>query len=251
MNCPNKTTLKDYDIQVLIGQGAFGSVKRATMKGNNFKVALKQYDKSKLFQDTSRVEALRAEIDTLNGLDHVGIMKFYDAIDSGSKVTIIVEYINGNNLFQYIRKLPGQRISDENEIKKIFTMIVKSVEYMHENNVIHRDLKLENVLIDRESKQTKLIDFGFSVRVPSAQESKLPYLCGTPVYMSPELAQKKEHIGGPADIWALGVILFILLTGKMPFYGSFEEDLYRKIMNGKYQWPDFLTDKNNDLVELP
>jgi serine/threonine-protein kinase ULK/ATG1 len=76
------------------------------MKGNNFKVALKQYDKSKLFQDMSRVEALRAEIDTLNGLDHIGIMKFYDAIDSGNKVTIIVEYINGNNLFQYIRKMP-------------------------------------------------------------------------------------------------------------------------------------------------
>jgi serine/threonine protein kinase len=68
--------------------------------------------------------------------------------------------------------------------------------------------------------------------------------------MSPELAQKKEHLGGPADIWALGVILFILLTGKMPFYGAFEEDLYRKIEKGKYQWPDFLTDKKGDLVEL-
>lgn len=76
-------------------------------------------------------------------------MKFYDAIDSGTKVTIIVEYINGNNLFQYIRKLPGQRISDENDVKKIFIKIVEAIEYMHENNVVHRDLKLENILIDR------------------------------------------------------------------------------------------------------
>lgn len=77
------------------------------MKGSNLKVAFKQYDKSKLFQDAGRVESLKAEIDTLTGLNHIGIMKFYDAIDSGTKVTIIVEYINGNNLFQYIRKLPG------------------------------------------------------------------------------------------------------------------------------------------------
>ena len=105
---------------------------------------------------------------------------------------------------------------------------------MHENNVIHRDLKLENILIDRESKETKIIDFGFSVNVKDAYETKLPFSCGTPCYMSPELAQKKEHLGGPVDIWALGVILFILLSGKMPFYGGFEEDLFRKIVNGKY-----------------
>ena len=121
---------------------------------------------------------------------------------------------------------------------------------MHSNNVIHRDLKLENVLIDRESKQTKLIDFGFSIKVKNAQESKLPYCCGTPTFMSPELAQKKEHLGAPADIWALGVILYILLTGKLPFHGAFEDDLFRKIATGKYKWPDFLTDKKNQTVEL-
>lgn len=78
-------------------------------------------------------------------------MKYYDSIDSGNKVSIVVEYINGNNLYQYIRKLPGCRIIDENEVKKIFTKIVEAVEYMHEQNVCHRDLKLENILIDRQS----------------------------------------------------------------------------------------------------
>ena len=107
LTCPNLTTLKDYDIQVLIGQGSFGTVQRATKKGTKTKVAIKQYDKNKLFQDQGRVDALNAEIKTLQELDHPGIMKFYDAIDSGNKVNIVVEYINGNNLYQYIRKMPG------------------------------------------------------------------------------------------------------------------------------------------------
>lgn len=101
-------------------------------------------------------------------------MKFYDAIDEGgTKVSIIVEYINGNNLYQYIRKLPAHRINDENEVKNIFTKIVKSVEYMHDMGVIHRDLKLDNILIDRETKQTKIIDFGFSTKVKNAYQTKL------------------------------------------------------------------------------
>jgi serine/threonine protein kinase len=143
--------LKDYEISVQIGQGAYGIVKRASLRSDGTKVALKQYDKAKLCQDQNRVDSLRAEISTLGFLDHPGIMKFHDAIDSGNKISIVVEYVNGNNLYQYIRKLKGQRIHDENEVKKMFTKIVESVEYMHSQNVIHRDLKLENILVDRET----------------------------------------------------------------------------------------------------
>lgn len=94
-------------------------------------------------------------------------MGFVDSIEHHNKVHIVVEYINGNNLYQYIRKLPESRIKNENEVKIIFKKILESVKYMHENGVIHRDLKLENVLIDRKTKQTKLIDFGFAIEVPN------------------------------------------------------------------------------------
>ena len=167
-------------------------------------------------------------------LDHIGIMQFYDAIDSGNKVSVVVEYVDGNNLYQYIRKRPGSRMSDENEVKKIFKQIVQSVSYMHSRNVAHRDLKLENVLIDRNTKQTKLIDFGLSTAVDSIAEEKLPYAGGTPEYMSPQVASKKDHFADKADIWALGVVLFILVTGKLPFYGAYEDDLFRKISQCKY-----------------
>jgi serine/threonine-protein kinase ULK2 len=82
-------------------------VKRASRKSDKIQIALKQYDKAKLCQDQNRVDSLRAEISTLGLLDHPGIMKFYDAIDSGNKISIVVEYVNGNNLYQYIRKLKG------------------------------------------------------------------------------------------------------------------------------------------------
>lgn len=77
--------------------------------------------------------------------------------------------------------------------------------------------------------KTKIIDFGFSTKVQDVNTSRLAYSCGTPIYMCPDMAQKKEHLGGPSDCWALGVMLFILSTGKLPFYGAFEEDLNRKI----------------------
>lgn len=213
-------------------------------------MAIKQYETKKLYQEISRVEALKKECAILSRLKHDGIMSFVDSIEQHNKVHVIVEYINGNNLYQYIRKLPENRIKNEDEVKVIFKKILDSVVYMHDQRVIHRDLKLENILIDRKTKQTKLIDFGFATEVESINETKLPYQCGTPIYMSPEMAKKQDHFGGPADVWALGVILFILLTGKMPFHGAYEDDLFRKIQQVKYKWPPVLTDEKNQLTEI-
>lgn len=94
-------------------------------------------------------------------------MTIVDSIETHNKVHVIVEYINGNNLYQFIRKLPESRIKKEEDVKVIFKKILEAVIYMHDNNVIHRDLKLENVLIDRKTHQTKLIDFGFATEVDS------------------------------------------------------------------------------------
>jgi serine/threonine protein kinase len=113
IDCTNYSTLKDYDFNVLIGQGAYAQVKRATHKESKEKVAIKQYEKSKLIQDMGRVIALQREMCLLSIFNHPGLMKFHDSIDSGNKISIVVEYINGSNLYQYIRKLPGSRIIEE------------------------------------------------------------------------------------------------------------------------------------------
>ena len=99
---------------------------------------------------------------------------------------------------------------------------------MHSKGYAHRDLKLDNVLMDAAgTKQIKIIDFGFSLKV--GQTEKLNVYCGTPHYMDPDLARKVPYNGFAADIWACGIILYIILTGTLPFYGEFEADLFRKI----------------------
>ena len=108
-------------------------------------------------------------------------------------------------------------------------------------NIVQRDLKLENVLIDPSTGNVKIIDFGFSLQVNQADERKFPFTCGTPHYLAPELAQRQLHLAKPTDMWALGVLYFALLTGKMPFHSGYENELYRLIMQGRYQYPVNLT----------
>eukprot|EP00347_Sterkiella_histriomuscorum_P003207 403365182 len=229
------SNFRDYEIQTLVGQGAFGSVQRAIHRTSRSVVALKSYDKQKIMSDQYRKESLKKEIDILRNLDHPNIIKLYDSIDNGLKVNLVMEYVEGKSLYSFLRKKGGFTLKiDETTAKVIFKQIVDGVAYLHSQKITHRDLKLENVLINNQNI-IKIIDFGFSVK----SDKKLQFSCGTPHYMSPELATKKEHYGAPTDIWALGVILFIMLTGRMPFYGDFEDDLYRRISKGKYQFPQY------------
>jgi serine/threonine protein kinase len=103
---------------------------------------------------------------------------------------------------------------------------------MHSQGVVHRDLKLDNILYDHNTKKIKIIDFGFAMAVKP--EQKLDSYCGTPHYMCPEIVKKTPYNGFAADVWAAGVILYIIYVGKLPFFGEFEADLYRKIQWGKY-----------------
>ena len=107
-----------------------------------------------------------------------------------------------------------------------------AIGYMHSRGKAHRDLKLENILYDTESKKIKIIDFGFSLE--THEDAKLVSYCGTPHYMCPDIVKKVPYSGKAADIWAAGVILYIIFVGKLPYFGEFEADLFRKIQNGKY-----------------
>ncbi|CDW77080.1 protein kinase domain containing protein [Stylonychia lemnae] len=230
----NNTNHKDYEVQVLVGQGAFGSVQRAIHRTSRSVVAIKSYEKNKLMSDQYRRDSLKKEIEILKKLDHPNIIKLYDSIDTGIKVNLIMEYVQGRSLYSFLRKKGGVMLRiDEKQAKLIFKQVAGAVAYLHEEKIVHRDLKLENILIDDQNR-IKIIDFGFSVR----SDKKLQFTCGTPHYMAPELAMKKDHYGQPTDIWAMGVMLFIMLTGRLPFYGDFEDDLYRRISTGKFKFPN-------------
>ena len=128
-----------------------------------------------------------------------------------------MEYIGHVSLYTYLKTKPGRKV-DENEARNIFSQISDGICYCHKKNIYHRDIKMENILLD-DNKNIKIIDFGFSVINP--RDKTLNLYCGTPSYMSPELVYKREYFGHLVDVWALGILLFIMLNGQYPFKGTY------------------------------
>ena len=111
--------------------------------------------------------------------------------------------------------------------------------YLHQRNVSHRDIKLENIIIDTKKSSIKLIDFGFCCC--TSADIKLKVFCGTPSYMCPEIVMKKEYVGPPTDIWAAGILFYAMLCGQFPFRGTCDKDLYKKIARGQFSFPEHVS----------
>ncbi|CAG9330524.1 unnamed protein product [Blepharisma stoltei] len=225
--------INDYIIGRALGQGAYAIVKQAVDKQTKMQVAIKSYDKSKLTQPHRR-RNLRREIQIMQKLDHPHIVKLHKAIKSTRHIHLIQEYVGGCSLHSYVKSRLVRKLNEE-EAKRIFKQCVSAVKYLHEMDISHRDIKLENILLD-SSNNIKLIDFGFSCIMQKDQPSRS--FCGTPSYMAPEIVKRKDFFGPPADIWALGVMLYVILTGTFPFRGTSDRDLFRKIVLGISEFPD-------------
>jgi serine/threonine protein kinase len=128
-------------------------------------------------------------------------------------VILVMEYVRGGSLHFYLKQHLNRRLPEE-EAKRIFKQVVEGIRYLHNRCITHRDIKLENLLLD-DDNNIRIIDFGFSTCIPI--ERKVKMFCGTPSYMAPEIVNKTEYCGPPADIWALGVLLFTLLCGTFPY----------------------------------
>jgi serine/threonine protein kinase len=187
-------------------------------KRDQRKYAVKVYEKYKL-TDPMKKKAAQREITVLKRLEHPGIIQLHDLIDTPKQIYIVTDYIKGISLQQYSKSVPN-RVIRETTARRIFKQVAEGVAYLHSNNIVHRDLKLDNILVEESTRMVKLIDFGFSVVVGGG--AKLKVFCGTPSYMAPEIVRKHEYDGKPVDIWALGVLLFVLLTGTFPFRGVSE-----------------------------
>lgn len=146
-------------------------------------------------------------------LDHQNIIKFIDFIQTPREYYLIMEYIGSSNLFDYTCSKENYIIPEE-DAKPIFKKVVLAVQECHRVGICHRDIKMENVLVNKRS-EVKLIDFGFS-----QENGLLENFCGTPSYMAPEIVAKRSYEGAPADVWALGVMLYRMLSGIFPFKGS-------------------------------
>ena len=228
--------LNDYIIGNTIGTGAYGIVKYGIHKDTNRKVAIKIYEKSKLV-DINRQKSVQGEIRILSKIEHTNIVKLYQTIDTQKFLYIILEFISGCSLSTLLKRKINRRM-EEFEANKLFRELLMALEYCHNKGITHRDIKLENTLID-QNNIVKLIDFGFATCFPN--EKKVKMFCGTPSYMAPEIVARKEYIGPPVDIWAAGVLLYALITGNFPFKANCDKDLYRQILKCNYIVPDYVS----------
>lgn len=193
-----------------------------------------------------------AKLSQLYPLETNPFVKFYDAFNNENELYIITEFIKGEELDVYCsRYLSGipERIAN-----KLFYKILQSVNELHTNNICHLDLKLENIIYNRETNSIKIIDFGFAQYTKSShyidKERKLKSFCGSIHYVSPEIINNIPFYGTKADVWSLGILLYALLTGNFPFNDNMDRKdvIFDLILENKVTFPSFLTTESRILI---
>ena len=213
-NYPN-TSLQFYKYGRLIGQGAFGKVNLGLNILTGRIVAVKSFNKKNSELTGDNMKKIKYETDLMKKLNHPNITKVLEMFEDEKFFLIIMEYINGGNLFSFVKK---RRKLSEKTAKFLFRQIILGIKYIHEQNIVHRDIKLENLLIDLNNN-VKICDFGIGRRIESKNQLLFDQ-CGTLMYMAPEIllsTKEKGYEGFPVDIWSSGISLYIMLSGTLPF----------------------------------
>lgn len=230
-----------YQIIKTLGEGSFGKVKLAYHMATHARVALKIINRKTLAKSDMQGRVER-EISYLRLLRHPHIIKLYDVIKSKDEIIMVIEFA-GKELFDYIvqkGKMP------ENEARRFFQQIISAVEYCHRHKIVHRDLKPENLLLD-ENLNVKIADFGLSNIMTDGNFLKTS--CGSPNYAAPEVISGKLYAGPEVDVWSCGVILYVMLCGRLPFDDEFIPALFKKISGGVYSIPSYLSPGAKHLLQ--
>jgi len=234
--------LSDYEPGDVLGQGAYAIVRAAVHKPSHSSVALKTYEKYKLL-DPHRKQGVNREIKVLSLLSHPNVVKLREVIDCPNQLHLAMELVHGTPLHLYLRKQPGRRLS-EATARDFFQQILSAIAYCHGLLVCHRDIKLENMLLD-PTQHIKVIDFGFA----SYGDRNTRLFCGTPSYMAPEIVQRREYSAFKTDVWALGVLLYLMLCGQMPFRGRNDRELYSRIQRAQFHIPEHISQGARTVIE--
>ncbi|GAA6013598.1 hypothetical protein JCM11491_002720 [Sporobolomyces phaffii] len=234
------TIIGEYEIISTLGTGSFGKVKLARHVKTGLKVAMKFISKRKI-STAEMSNRVHREIQYLSLLRHPHIIKLYDVISSPSDIVMVIEYLSGE-LFDYIVKRGKM---PEDEARRFFQQIMSALDYCHSHNIVHRDLKPENLLLD-ENLNVKIADFGLSNIMRDGDFLKTS--CGSPNYAAPEVISGKLYAGPEIDIWSCGVILFVMLCGRLPFDDDHIPLLFKKINGGIFSLPPFLSAEARSLL---
>jgi len=227
---------KSYEFIKELGKGSYGQVFRCQNKINGNVYACKKMSKKKI----KNKDQFKTEINLLRATDHPNIIKLYEIYEDNKYIYLIMEECSGGEFFDSLAKRAKEKkMYTEKECAKIFKQILEAVNYLHAHGVCHRDLKPENILFSNVADDSclKLIDFGLSKVIDG--DKNLKGAVGTTFYMAPEVIT--GNYNEKCDIWACGVILYIMLCGKPPFYSQNEEELKKNICSMKYtfDYPEF------------
>ncbi|XP_059397896.1 serine/threonine-protein kinase MARK2-like isoform X6 [Carassius carassius] len=232
-----------YRLLKTLGKGNFAKVKLAKHVLTDKEVAVKIIDKAQL--NSSSLQKLFREVRIMKLLNHPNIVKLFEVIETEKSLYLVMEYASGGEVFDY---LVAHGRMKEKEARAKFRQIVSAVQYCHQKCIVHRDLKAENLLLDADMN-IKIADFGFSNEFTLG--NKLDTFCGSPPYAAPELFQGKKYDGPEVDVWSLGVILYTLVSGSLPFDGQNLKELRERVLRGKYRVPFYMsTDCENLLKKL-
>lgn len=233
--------LGEYVLGETIGQGAYGKVKLATHRKTGQKVAVKIIRLEKISKSKTTTK-VRREISILKSLQHPHIIRLYEVITTPTDIFMIMEYLQGGELFDYLSQ--NGRIR-QSLARRFFQQIICGVEYMHHFRVVHRDLKPENLLMDMD-ENVKIADFGLSNLTTDGHF--LNTSCGSPNYAAPEVILGRLYMGPEVDVWSCGVILFTMVVGRLPFDEDSIPALFSKIKEGVYTMPNSLPSLTKDLI---
>ncbi|XP_061620409.1 serine/threonine-protein kinase MARK2 isoform X9 [Phyllopteryx taeniolatus] len=231
----------NYRLLKTIGKGNFAKVKLARHILTGKEVAVKIIDKTQL--NSSSLQKLFREVRIMKMLNHPNIVKLFEVIETEKTLYLVMEYASGGEVFDY---LVAHGRMKEKEARAKFRQIVSAVQYCHQKCIVHRDLKAENLLLDADMN-IKIADFGFSNEFTLG--NKLDTFCGSPPYAAPELFQGKKYDGPEVDVWSLGVILYTLVSGSLPFDGQNLKELRERVLRGKYRIPFYMSTDCENLLK--
>ena len=224
-----------------IGQGAFGKVNLGLNVLTGRVVAIKSFKKTPIEKFKHKMKKIQYETELMKRFNHKNITKILEVFNDEEYMLIIMEYINGGNLFSFVKK---RRKLSEKMAKFLFRQIILGIQHIHSKNVVHRDIKLENILIDFDNN-VKICDFGIG-KVLENEDELLYDKCGTPMYMAPEIILANDdngYKGFPVDIWSSGITLYIMLSGSLPF------NIKNKNNNKEDMALNSIKDKNNIFLQ--
>ena len=240
--CYPNTDLSFYKYGRVIGRGAFGKVNIGLNILTGRIVAIKSFNKKNIINEASKNKILY-ETNLMRGLCHPSVTKILETFECEKYMLIIMEYISGGNLQNFVKK---RRKLCEKTAKILFRQIIQGIRYIHSRGIVHRDIKLENILLDLNNI-IKICDFGVGKLIKP--NTILKDQCGTPVYMAPEILKGNGYKGFPVDVWSAGVALYIMLSGTLPFNKDKDHDLEYSILNNNIKEIKDISDEGNNLLK--